>query len=86
MTTPPIRPGTARRLGLRRGVPRRMYTLEQEPPLGERVTLVNGHGAIVVWTGRRWHDPWDANGSLQTQDAWPPDPYVYGSSVWREVS
>jgi hypothetical protein len=56
----------------------RIFTLRDSPPLGERIELWDPQGYRIVWTGKRWYDPQDSDGSFQTQEAWPPD----GDGPW----
>jgi hypothetical protein len=58
------------------------YTEDKEPPAGAAMLLENVHGQQIQWNGKRWYDPAD-DGSLGTQDCWPP--YDYGPVLWREV-
>lgn len=64
------------------------YHGQQSPPsdvLGF-MRLVNEYGHVVYWDGKRWWDPSQSNGSLQTREAWPPDPNDYGGARtwWAE--
>lgn len=59
-----------------------LYTEDNEPPSVRGMTLENVYGQRIRWNGKRWHDVSD-DGSLQTQDCWPP--YDYGPVLWREV-
>lgn len=61
--------------------PGAVYGEGNEPP-PRKMTLVNYLGQELVWNGKRWYDPEDGDGSLQTQDCWPP--YDYGPVAWRE--
>lgn len=65
-----------------------VYDLEHAPPgdvLGF-MRLVSTYEDVVYWDGKRWWDPRESNGSLQTREAWPPDPADYGGEcVWRWV-
>jgi hypothetical protein len=59
------------------------FTEDQEPP--HPMTIENVHGQRLRWNGKRWWDPEASDGSLQTQECWPP--YDYGEPVlWREVN
>lgn len=62
----------------------RTFTADEEPPLGERIHLMCADGHRLVWTGKRWYDLAESDGSLQTQEAWPPSDY--GDGPWFEVA
>lgn len=51
----------------------RTFTEAAEPPFGERITMMTPTGEYLVWTGKRWYWEAECDGSLQCQDAWPPD-------------
>lgn len=62
------------------------YDAEHSPPSGQFLRLVSTYDDVVYWNGKRWWCPKTSDGSLQTQEAWPPDPADYGSEVeWRWV-
>lgn len=58
----------------------RVFTLRESPPVGERIDLWDPYGFNIVWTGKRWYDPQDSDGSPQTHEAWPPD----GDGPWAD--
>lgn len=60
-----------------------LYTEDNKPPAGQAMTLENPDGQRLRWTGKRWYNPETCDGSLQTQDCWPP--YDYGPVLWREM-
>jgi hypothetical protein len=62
-----------------------IFTDRAAPPFGRPLVLENDRHERVLWTGKRWYDPSASNGDLQSQEAWPPDPYVYGSGPWHAV-
>lgn len=64
-------------------LPGRVYTEDEGPPLGEPMTLENVDGDRIRWNGKRWYNPETCDGSLQTQECWPP--YDYGPVMWREA-
>lgn len=45
---------------------------DHPPPYGESLVLFSPAGDVVAWNGKRWYDPRETDGSLQTQDCWPP--------------
>jgi hypothetical protein len=58
-----------------------LFTDEVPPPSGRSMELVDPTGTVVRWTGKRWYDPLNSDGSLQTQEAWPPSDLSDGP--WR---
>lgn len=60
---------------------RRRFTARQEPPLGERIALVNPEGTRITWTGKRWCER-GYERDLQVHDSWPPRDY---DGPWWEV-
>lgn len=67
----------------------RFFTLRESPPLGERIDLYDPQGYRIVWTGKRWYDPQDSDGSLQGQEAWPPDgdgPWVDRAPITKQAA
>lgn len=57
------------------------FTEDDEPP--HPMTIENVDGVRLRWNGKRWWNPETCDGSLQTQECWPP--YDYGPVMWREV-
>jgi hypothetical protein len=51
----------------------RTFINSEEPPFTERIRMMNPGGCVVVWTGKRWFYEGNTDGSMQTQEAWPPD-------------
>jgi len=51
----------------------RVFWKTAEPPFGERIRLVTRACDFLVWTGKRWYWEDESDGSLQTQECWPPD-------------
>lgn len=61
-----------------------VYNTTTPPPRGRFLRLRSSYGNILYWTGKRWWDPVESIGWPQDQEAWPPDPSVYGADVtWR---
>lgn len=59
---------------------RRLFTNDQQPPVGERIDLVNRDGVRIVWSGKRWVEAEDEHDD-QSYDAWPPRDH---SGPWFE--
>lgn len=55
---------------------------EGATPPRRKMTLVNYLGQEITWNGKRWWNPETDDGSLQTQECWPP--HDYGANGWRE--
>lgn len=51
----------------------RVFWRTTAPPLGERIRLVTKACEFLVWTGKRFYWEADSDGSLQTQECWPPE-------------
>ena len=50
----------------------RTFTSDEEPPFGERITMMSVAGDRLVWDGKRW--AWEDEAHSPTLfDAWPPD-------------
>lgn len=55
-----------------RGAPFRIFTEDEEPPLGERIDMKAAKtGEHFTWTGKRWH--YRDESDPQLHEAWPPD-------------
>lgn len=62
----------------------RRGTCYRDDPPSRPMQLENMFGQRIHWNGKRWYGDGD-DGSLQTQECWPPDDY-YGPVLWREVT
>jgi hypothetical protein len=48
----------------------RVFTTEQEPPFGEQLWFMDGHGTRFFWDGKRQRPE---GTSYMEADCWPPD-------------
>lgn len=67
----------------------RVFTNDVEPPQGERIRMMTHGHEVLAWNGKRWHWEGASDGSLQNQEAWPPDdpgPYFELSVPFFEES